>query len=318
MADSNWIKLNRKIWDNFVWNFEKPQYALAWIDMLLLANYKDKQVMFGGKVETIQRGSFVTSMVKLAERWDMNRKTVKSFLDTLQADGMITYTTTKRRTTVFITNYLLYQGFAGSDGDSDGQLNGQLTGQPTGQLSGQPTGHNIRRLKKVKESKEGEEDSLILSNESICSTDVQRIIDAWNKLGLGQIKKIVTGTQRYDLLKKRIKDYGADTVVAAIERIRKSDFLMGNGDKGWVITFDWFIKPNNFPKVLDGNYDNNNKPSGGGREPKRNTGHEREAMARMEKYRQELHSKKMTGNDEELRKRAEELKKKLAKGDGNG
>ena len=23
----------------------------------------------------------------------------------------------------------------------------------------------------------------------------------------------------------------------------------------WVITFDWFIKPNNFIKVLEGNYD---------------------------------------------------------------
>lgn len=158
MADTNWIKLNRKIWDNFLWNFEKPQYAMAWIDLLLMANYKDKQIMFDGKVETIQRGSFVTSMVKLSERWDMNRKTVKSFLDVLQNSGMITYTTSKRRTTVFITNYLVYQGFAGFESEPDGQLTGQLNGQVDGQLTGQPDGHNIRSLKKIKESKKVKED----------------------------------------------------------------------------------------------------------------------------------------------------------------
>ena len=27
----------------------------------------------------------------------------------------------------------------------------------------------------------------------------------------------------------------------------------------WIITFDWFVKPSNFPKVLEGNY-NRRKP----------------------------------------------------------
>ena len=78
MADMNWIKLNRKIWDSFIWSFENPKYTLAWIDMLLMANYKDKQIRCRGTVETVRRGSFVTSILKLAERWGMNRKTVSS------------------------------------------------------------------------------------------------------------------------------------------------------------------------------------------------------------------------------------------------
>lgn len=99
-----------------------------------------------------------------------------------------------------------------------------------------------------------EEDSLTISNEMVCRTDVQRVIDAWNKLGLGQVRKIVQGTQREQLLKKRIKDYGVEEVLRAVENVRNSTFLNGNNSKGWIITFDWFIKPNNFPKVLDGNY----------------------------------------------------------------
>ena len=101
-------------------------------------------------------------------------------------------------------------------------------------------------------------DSNTISYDMVCCTDVQRIIDAWNGLGLGQVRKIVQGTQREQLLKKRIRDYGVDEVLRAIENVRNSAFLNGNNSKGWIITFDWFIKPNNFPKVLDGNYKSSN------------------------------------------------------------
>ena len=56
------------------------------------------------------------------------------------------------------------------------------------------------------------------------------------------------------MLKARIADYGVDDVIKAIENIRCSSFLRGKGNKGWTITFDWFVKPNNFIKVLEGNY----------------------------------------------------------------
>jgi hypothetical protein len=87
---------------------------------------------------------------------------------------------------------------------------------------------------------------------------VQQIINQWNGLGLNQIKTIKAGTERHKLLKKRIKDYGADTILEAISKVGKSSFLCGHNNKGWTITFDWFIRPNNFPKVLDGNYDDRN------------------------------------------------------------
>jgi predicted phage replisome organizer len=102
-----------------------------------------------------------------------------------------------------------------------------------------------------------EEDSLMVSNETIrCTRDVQRVVEAWNAIGVNRIQKITTGTNRYDWLKRRIKDYGIDSVLEAIENVRKSDFLMGRTKEGFKITFDWFIRPNNFPKVLDGNYEN--------------------------------------------------------------
>ena len=56
------------------------------------------------------------------------------------------------------------------------------------------------------------------------------------------------------MLKCRIEEYGIEDVLKAVESIARSPFLMGQNNRGWMITFDWFVKPNNFPKVLEGNY----------------------------------------------------------------
>lgn len=90
---------------------------------------------------------------------------------------------------------------------------------------------------------------------AVCRADAQRVVDAWNSLGLSKVTKIVPNKDRDRLLKARIKEYGVDLILQAIEKIRTSDFLLGKNKNGWTITFDWFIRPNNFPKVLDGNYD---------------------------------------------------------------
>lgn len=98
------------------------------------------------------------------------------------------------------------------------------------------------------------QDSSTISNEMVCATDVAQVIEAWNSLNLTRIVKITPDSQRAQWLNKRLRDYGLDNILLAIENVRNSSFLMGNNRNGWQATFDWFIKPNNFPKVLDGNY----------------------------------------------------------------
>ena len=102
---------------------------------------------------------------------------------------------------------------------------------------------------------ESEKEVLTPSKEGVCRTkDVRRIIEAWNSLGLQQIQKITADSSRGKMLKARVAEYGVDEVLRAIEKVRSSDFLRGSKD--FLITFEWFVKPNNFPKVLEGNYDN--------------------------------------------------------------
>ena len=94
-----------------------------------------------------------------------------------------------------------------------------------------------------------------MTAEPVKHADVQRIIDSWNSLGLNKVKAINPDTSRYAMLRKRLKDYGVDTIVEGVDKIRNSSFLQGHNNKGWTVTFDWFIKPDNFQKVIDGNYD---------------------------------------------------------------
>ncbi len=55
-------------------------------------------------------------------------------------------------------------------------------------------------------------------------------------------------------IKEQLKEYGVDEVLKAIGLIKSSNFLKGGNARGWIITFDWFLKPSNFVKVLEGNY----------------------------------------------------------------
>lgn len=70
------------------------------------------------------------------------------------------------------------------------------------------------------------------------------------------IKAITDGTKRSEYLKARVREHGRDAVFQMIDKAASSDFLNGYNKKGFTATFDWLVLPNNFIKVLEGNYDN--------------------------------------------------------------
>lgn len=117
--------------------------------------------------------------------------------------------------------------------------------------------HSEKGLDIDKDIDKEKDNKLIVSKDTICQTDVRRVIEEWNKLqevGINPIRDIKPSSKRCQLLKGRIREYGIDEVLNAINNVRKSDFLRGENNRGWMITFDWFVKPNNFLKTLEGNY----------------------------------------------------------------
>lgn len=86
---------------------------------------------------------------------------------------------------------------------------------------------------------------------------INKVVSEWNSIGVSPIK-LIRGT-RQKMLNARIKEYTEEGVLQAINNIKHSDFLKGQNKNSWVITIDWFLKPNNFIKVYEDNYNSKKK-----------------------------------------------------------
>jgi hypothetical protein len=82
----------------------------------------------------------------------------------------------------------------------------------------------------------------------------------------GAIIKQVRNTtaQRKSAIEARARENGKKALQTVADKAAVSDFLNGKNDRGWLATFDWIMKPNNFAKVLEGNFDNNATATKGG------------------------------------------------------
>ncbi len=106
---------------------------------------------------------------------------------------------------------------------------------------------------------EKEEEYITVSKDTVRQTEVRRVIEQWNSLsayGIIQVSRICPGSKRYKSLTARIREYGLEEVLRAVENVKSSKFLQGKvkNSRKWMFDFDWFVRPSNFPKVLEGNY----------------------------------------------------------------
>lgn len=104
--------------------------------------------------------------------------------------------------------------------------------------------------------------NIILSNDNMSAAadskklhpvDYINIMDYWNKHS--KLKSITVMTEkRKSHINARVKEHGLEAIYKAIDNVSKSSFLRGQNKRGWTATFDWVFLPNNFVKVLEGNY----------------------------------------------------------------
>jgi hypothetical protein len=108
-----YIKLWRCIQDNNLWTDEPFDKARAWIDLVMLANYKDATIQRRGIKVLIKRGEVGTGYRELADRWKWSIGKVQRFMQVLKADTQIdTRTDTENcsvTTLIVIVNYENYQ-----------------------------------------------------------------------------------------------------------------------------------------------------------------------------------------------------------------
>lgn len=108
------------------------------------------------------------------------------------------------------------------------------------------------------ETKNKEEDLDIERERYVTLRNINKaVVKEYNNIPeLSSVAKLTD--KRTKSINARIKDYSYEQVIDVIAMVSKSDFLRGiNGD--WKCNFDWIMNPNNFVKILEGNYKNKEK-----------------------------------------------------------
>lgn len=89
--------------------------------------------------------------------------------------------------------------------------------------------------------------------------DFEKVRQQFNRLmqdkAIPKLKGKIAG-QRKAFFEARVREYGITSAYRVMIKAAESGFLNGGGRNGWLANFEWIFRPNNFPKVLDGYYDN--------------------------------------------------------------
>ena len=113
---------------------------------------------------------------------------------------------------------------------------------------------------------------LLRSNDSAVPGDVKFIFDSFNELMKDKNIPMIRSIQgsRLRMVRARLSRYGESSILEAFRNAAESDFLQGS--TGLKVTFDWLIKPDNFQKVLEGNYKNKDYGKSKGKEARDDSG----------------------------------------------
>lgn len=200
---------------HWLWKIKPFSPGHAWIDLLMLAEYKPSKGLFRGGFYDLRPGQLITSDQTLANRWGWTRKKARLFLQRLEKDEMLNNKRDNRKSIITICNWGDYQGsyaYEGTtEGTSEGQLKGPVNGpqkvqqKPTdikGSNTGQVTQHGqVEGQVKVHNNKEYKNDKNILFDEfwNLYDKKVDRskALKLWNHLLDVEIRQILEYVPKY-------------------------------------------------------------------------------------------------------------------------
>lgn len=194
-----WIKLHRRLRENWLWE-EKRIFskAEAWIDILLMVNHKENKVPLGTDLIPVEPGSRIISIRQLCERWGWSNTKVKSFLDLLTLDEMITYKSDAKKTVLSVVNWELYQC---EELEKTSQINRK-------NVADQSQKHTNKNDKNEENEKN--------DNLPLHADPEQELFDYWNQKGIVVHKKITNGIRI--ALKRVVNIYPFEDIKTAIDR----------------------------------------------------------------------------------------------------
>jgi hypothetical protein len=147
LSQQGFIKLYRKVQEHWIYD-EKRKFSKfeAWVDMLMMANHKDNKFVLGNELVEVKKGSFITSELKLMERWDWGKAKLRAFLEMLEKDEMIVKKSDRKKTTITICNYCIYHDYETTNRP-------QSDHEQTDSRPQSDTNKNVKNVKNVKNDK---------------------------------------------------------------------------------------------------------------------------------------------------------------------
>ena len=176
MSDG-WIKINRKITEMQGYFGERFSRVQCWIDLLLLAEWKDGRVFYvrGNKV-VVNRGEVAIPLTELCERWGLAKLTVRKRLQEFVDNEMITIKHTRVINVISIINYEKYQSVENGYDNELGQKSGTNAETKSNQQKKSESNYNTSSYKMNDPQNDPQNDPLSLRRErnNIIITDITR------------------------------------------------------------------------------------------------------------------------------------------------
>ena len=84
---------------------------------------------------------------------------------------------------------------------------------------------------------------------------VLEVVQTWNSMET--LPKCMAVTEkRCRAIKSRILEpFFNENWKPSLDKIKASSFCQGKNDRGWKANFDWFLKPDSVPRIMEGTYD---------------------------------------------------------------
>ena len=243
--------------------FCKP---MCFIDLLINATHKPIKIRTSKGEILLQRGELSYSIRYLAKRWSVSVRHCRTVLNTFVKEGRISVRIVNGINVINIVNYNLYQGDL-FDVKSD-TITDTTSDTTTDTTSDTNNKNNINKniinknnIKKISTNVDIKEsrNQIEIDFEKLCELWNQQMTD--NNCTIPQIQRITD--RRKQAVLSRLREFSKDEILKVIENCARSDFLNGRNNRNFIASFDWAFLPNNFIKILEGNYNNKfeNNPS---------------------------------------------------------
>jgi len=235
MSDKGFIMLDRVMQDNRLWLSEAFTRSQAWIDLLFLANWKPATFYIRGNKIDVRRGELAWSVLNLSKRWKWSRQKVSGFLDMLENEHQIKHQKTTVTTLIYITNYDKYQDKRTSEPTTERQQNDNRK-------------THKKKLKNLKNLKD--------------IVPYDEIVEIYHEvlINLPGIRELTPKRKTY--IKNIWESEGGESEARNnigwwnkyFEFVKTCPHLMGENNRGWTANLQWITKPENFIKIIEGNY----------------------------------------------------------------